>query len=120
MLFCDTEEKFKASPTLITAGASYLDIDAYACMVAMAELLCLKGENAHAYSPAKNNYSICPDFVRAGDVQKVLPDSLDPERTRYIIVDVSDPGYLENAVPLDKVAMVYDHHAGFEEYWAQL
>ena len=33
-------------PIIITAGSIYLDIDAYACCVAMAELLQQKGENA--------------------------------------------------------------------------
>ena len=34
-----------------------------------------------------------------------------------MIVDVSDPGFLEDSVPLDRVAAVYDHHTGFEKYW---
>ena len=37
---------------VITAGSSYLDIDAYACMVAMSELLNWQGIKAIAYSDA--------------------------------------------------------------------
>ena len=33
---------------IITAGSTYLDIDAYACMVALAELLSLQGKGAVA------------------------------------------------------------------------
>ena len=34
--------------TVVTAGSTYLDIDAYACAVALSELLRLRGENALA------------------------------------------------------------------------
>ena len=35
-------------PVIITAGSNYLDIDAYACCVAMQELLRLQGKKAVA------------------------------------------------------------------------
>jgi len=99
----------------ITAGATYLDIDAYACMVALAELLGLQGKNAVAWSPAAYNYSICPSLVEKGQIQPELPSG--EQEKQYIIVDVSDPAYLQESVPLEKVVAVYDHHVGFESYW---
>lgn len=102
---------------VVTAGATYLDIDAYACMVAMAELLALKGENAIAYSPAPGNYSVCRSLMEPGQVHKTLPPG--GQDVSYIIVDVSDPAYLQKSVPLEQVAAVYDHHVGFESYWAE-
>ncbi len=105
--------------TVITAGSSYLDIDAYACMAAMAELLQLKGENAIAYSVAPCNYSVCPSLRAEGQILQDLPDGTSAEDARYVIVDVSDPEFLKSAVPLENVAAVYDHHVGFEEYWAE-
>ena len=101
----------------VTAGSTYLDIDAYACSVAMSELLCLKGENAIAYSTAAYNYSVCPSLIREDDILTELPEDFTADRANYIIVDVSDPGYLAGSVPLDRVIEVYDHHVGFEEYW---
>lgn len=101
------------SPVVVTAGANYLDIDAYACMIAMAELLRLQGVEAVAWSDAPCNYSVCPSLVEEGLVCKERPS----ENARYIIVDVSDPEYLALSVPLDRVAAVYDHHVGFEGYW---
>lgn len=101
---------------LITAGSTYLDIDAYACMVAMAELLRLRGDNAIAYSAAPCNYSVCRSLVEEGQVMRELPQDLGHD-AKYIIVDVSDPEFLKSSVHLDKVAGVYDHHVGFEEYW---
>jgi len=102
---------------IITAGSTYLDIDAYGCMVAMAELLNLKGERAVAYSKAPCNYSVCDFLVKEGQVARELPEGVAEEDARYIIVDISDPDFLKDSVPLDKVDAIYDHHVGFEEYW---
>lgn len=100
---------------IITAGSTYLDIDAYACMVALAELLNLQGKKAFAYSTAPCNYSVCPSLVEEGQVVREL--SCDVENAKYIIVDVSDPEFLKSSVPLHNVIEVYDHHVGFEDYW---
>ena len=102
---------------IITAGSTYLDIDAYACSVAMKELLELKGERSVAYSEAPYNYSVCNFLVEEGQMVKSLPAEFREEELAYIIVDVSDPDYIKDSVPLDKVIEVYDHHVGFEEYW---
>lgn len=104
------------SPVIVTAGANYLDIDAYACMVALSELLRLQGGNAVAWSAAAHNYSVCPSMVEDGRILRELPEGWE-ENGRYIIVDVSDPDYLQKTVPLENVVAVYDHHVGFEDYW---
>lgn len=110
--------KFKiAKPIIVTAGSTYLDIDAYACMVAMAELMRLKGENAVAYSKAPYNYSVCQNLIEKGQILQKLPSDFDCKTAEYIIVDVSDPEFLKSSVPLEQVVGIYDHHVGFEEYW---
>ncbi|MBQ3184066.1 MAG: DHH family phosphoesterase [Clostridia bacterium] len=103
--------------TIITSGSTYLDIDAYACSIALAELLRLKGVDAVAYSDAPCNYSVCPSLVSEGQLTVSLPEEL-INKAEYIIVDVSDPDYLKDNVPLANIVEVYDHHVGFEEYWA--
>ena len=103
--------------TIITAGSTYLDIDAYACVVAMAELLRLQGENAIAYSKAPYNYSVCDFLTEESHIARQLPEGMSEENAKYIIVDVSDPGFLKDSVPLAKVVAIYDHHVGFEKYW---
>lgn len=102
---------------LVTAGSAYLDIDAYACMAAMSELLNLKGEKAIAYSKASGNYSVCKSLIKDGQVTTELPSEYQADTAKYIIVDVSDPEFIKDAVPLDNVIEVYDHHVGFEQYW---
>ena len=103
--------------TIITAGSNYLDIDAYACCVAMRELLELKGEKAVAYSNATCNYSVCKSLIHQGQIMRTLPSDCNAETAKYIIVDVSDPNFIKDAVPIESVTEVYDHHVGFEGYW---
>lgn len=113
--------KFQISnPVLVTAGTTYLDIDAYACMVGMAELLRLQGVNTIAYSSAPCNYSVCKTLIEEGQILMELPSDFDGETAKYIIVDVSDPEFLKGSVPLMQVIGIFDHHVGFEEYWTNL
>lgn len=107
----------KENLTVVTAGATYLDIDAYACSIAMAELLRLQGENAIAFSDAPCNYSVCASLTEECRLHTSLPEGCASGDAKYIIVDVSDPDYLSGNVPLDNVIAVYDHHVGFEDYW---
>lgn len=100
---------------IVTAGSSFLDIDAYACSIAYAELLRLQGEDAIAYSSAALNESISKT-IRSWDVTfstNYTPSSNDT----FIIVDVSDPDYLDKAVNIDRIEEVIDHHVGFEQFW---
>ena len=103
--------------TIITAGSAYLDIDAYACCIAMQDLLTLQGKKAAAYSNAPCNYSVCRSLRADDRILRSLPPEFQQENTGYIIVDVSDPDFLRQSVPLDRVTAVYDHHTGFEAYW---
>lgn len=107
----------KRNTYIITAGSTYLDIDAYACMLGMAELLRLKNIPVVAWSDAPCNYSVCKTLVEEGQVLREMPSNFDGETAKYIIVDVSDPEFLKSSVSLDQVVEVYDHHLGFEEYW---
>lgn len=102
---------------IVTAGPSFLDIDAYACAIAYAELLRLKGEDAIAYSSAMPNESVTKT-IRSWDVSfstKYTPNDNDT----FILVDVSDPDYLDKAVTIDHVEEVIDHHVGFEDFWRE-
>lgn len=103
---------------IVTAGSLYTDIDACACSVAMCELLELKGERAATYFTAPCNYSVSKSLVSKGQLQSELPEGFSVQASKYIIVDVSDPEYIKDRVPLDNVVEVYDHHTGFEKYWA--
>lgn len=108
----NSEEMF-----IVTAGSSYLDIDAYACCVAMQELLVLQGKNATTYSSAMFNYSIPQYIAELGQINRSLPKEIEKSKVRYIIVDVSDPNYIDNDISISDIIAVYDHHIGYEDYW---
>ncbi len=96
-----------------------MDIDAYACMIAMAELLRLQGKDAVAYSPAQYNYSVCRFLIKEEQILRTLPVEWFSNKTPIIIVDVSDPDFLEENIRSGNVIAVYDHHVGFEKYWVE-
>jgi inorganic pyrophosphatase len=101
---------------IVTSGARYIDIDAYACCVAYAELLNLMGKPALAVSTAVWNESITKS-IRALDAPfttSYAPQSDD----EFIAMDLSDPAHFDGVVDLNRVIEVHDHHPGFEQYWA--
>ncbi len=101
---------------VITSGARYIDIDAYACCVAYAELLNVLGKPAVAVSTAVWNESIT-DSIRALDAP-FSTDYTPTSKDAFVAVDLSDPIHFDKIVDLDKVIEVHDHHPGFEQYWA--
>ncbi len=103
---------------IITAGAGYLDIDAYAGIVAYAELLNLQGINAQAVSTAPLNESI-PPSLRQWKVAFSNAYAASPEDT-FTLVDTSAPQFIDSFVELNRVDEVIDHHMGYEEYWQNL
>lgn len=120
--------------TIITSGKEYIDIDAYASILAYRELLKLQGqEDVYAVSSAKMNKSIPPyarniglildyDYSSVVGFQEEL-SKLATSRAeqfssqRFIILDLSDPDYFDPIVDRTKVIEVIDHHPGHETYW---
>lgn len=102
---------------IVTAGSSFLDIDAYACAIAYAELLRLSGEDAIAYSSAIPNESVTKT-IRSWDISFTTEYTPNDNDT-FILVDVSDPDYLDKAVNIERVEEVIDHHIGFEDFWSK-
>lgn len=100
---------------IVTTGDSFIDIDAYACAVAYAELLQRQGVDACAYTSAVLNESISKT-VR-GWSAPISRDLVPSKQDTFVIVDLSDPKYVDRVVDLSRVEEVIDHHVGFEDYW---
>lgn len=100
---------------IVTSGSRYLDIDAYACCVAYAELLRLLGNDAVAASAAPPNNTVTAS-LRGLAVQLQTHLDADPD-DRYVIADLSNPDFLAPEVDVERVTEVYDHHLGFESFW---
>ena len=107
--------KTQTTDTIITAGKKYVDIDAYASMIAYRELLKSLGQtNTYAISTAKLNSSI-PMFLR--DSTYKLDASINTRNTTsVVIVDTSNPDFIDESVSRNSIVEVIDHHTGFENY----
>lgn len=102
---------------IVTSGLAFLDIDAYAGIVAYAELLKLQGIEAVSYSSATMNASI-PPTVRSWDVP-LITDYEPTENDTFVVIDVSEPHYLDRVVDVNRVEEVIDHHLGNEAFWGE-
>src|SRR6187549_2123290 len=102
---------------IITSGSSFLDIDAYTCMIAYAELLTSQGIPAQAISTAPLNESITKT-IRSWPVEFQTTYSPSAEDT-YTLVDTSTPEFFETFVDVTRIDSIIDHHPGYEAYWTE-
>ena len=100
---------------VIASGKRYLDIDAYASMLAYRELLKLKEIEAMAVSNVPLNESVPPSLL-------AYPFKFDDyevkEGDQFIVLDVSNKDFFASFVTLDHLIEIIDHHPGNEDFWA--
>lgn len=102
---------------VITSGRKYIDIDAYGGIFAYKVLLEDLGYNVTTYTTAYLNESISDVITELGfsfDNDVILDDN-----TEYIVLDVSNPDFIDTFVNQEKIVEIIDHHVGFEEYWQE-
>ena len=99
---------------IVTSGSKYLDIDAYAGIIAYAEFFRINGISAQAVSTAKFNNSITSTLLNL-DVK--LDEYQKNDDDKYILVDISNEKYFDKIVDKSNIIEIIDHHIGFEEYW---
>lgn len=104
----------RGKATVITSGNKYLDIDAYASMIAYRELLKSTGTHCYAVSTADTNESV-PQFLL--DFSYRLDKYEVSAEDDYIVVDVSNPDFIDTFVNPEKIIQLIDHHTGFEDFW---
>lgn len=102
---------------VVTSGLGFLDIDAYAGCVAYAELLNIQGIDAVAFSSAHINESVT-ETIRSWKAP-LLTDYKPSSSDSFILIDVSEPDFLEKTVAIEKVEEVIDHHVGYEKFWEE-
>lgn len=102
---------------IVTSGRKYIDIDAYASMIAYRELLRVLGEEVAAVSTAPFNQSI-PKMIQGLNYRlDEMPESF--VGAEFIVLDVSNPEFFDTFVEPEKIIEVIDHHTGFEDYWRE-
>lgn len=99
---------------IITSGKKYIDIDGYAGMFAYRELLQSLGYNAYAVTSAYLNESI-PKVITCMNFE--FDNVTINEKTKFIILDISNPDFLDVFVDKNNIIEIIDHHTGYEEYW---
>jgi len=105
------------SNLVLTSGSAYIDIDAYSSCIAYRELLLAQGISAKAVTTAPLNESV-------SKIIREIPLSFDnykpTDQDKFIILDVSEPNYIDRFVEQSRVVELLDHHTGNEEYWNNL
>ena len=103
---------------VITMGRTYIDIDAYASCIAYRELLKLQGkENTIAVSNGVKNESITDTIL---NLSLQLDDKTQwNQQDNIIVIDVSDPNYIDSMVVEENMIEIIDHHTGFEQFWKE-
>jgi len=102
---------------VITSGDKYIDIDAYASMIAYRELLKSKGIKCVAISNSVLNDSITKSIINMNyKLDNYIPNNDD----KFIIIDVSELGMFDKCVIDKNIIEIIDHHSGYEDYWNNL
>ena len=103
------------SNIIITSGRKYIDIDAYASMIAYRELLKAEGNpNVTASTTARLNQSVPPLIL---NLKYSFDDSAAADDSKFILLDVSNPDFFDERIKTENVIEIIDHHSGFEKYW---
>ncbi|MCR5832649.1 MAG: DHH family phosphoesterase [Candidatus Saccharibacteria bacterium] len=103
------------SNIIITSGRKYIDIDAYASMIAYRELLKAEGNpNVTASTTARLNQSVPPLIL---NLKYTFDDPVVADDSKFILLDVSNPDFFDERIKIENVIEIIDHHSGFEKYW---
>lgn len=103
---------------IVVGGSAYADIDVLACVTAYTQLLNLKGDQAEGIITAHWNQTIS-NSIRKWPIEVSREYLISNEPVNFILVDVSDPKFVERFVKIEKVTEVYDHHYGHEAFWKE-
>ncbi len=100
---------------VISSGAKYIDIDAYASGIAYAKLLNALGQQAIFASSATTNASVCTIIKNLGF--KIVTGYKPKKEDKFILIDLSNPDFFDKIVNKNNIIEIVDHHTGFEKYW---
>ncbi len=103
---------------IVVGGSAYADIDVLACIAAYTQLLNLKGNQAQGIITGPWNQTI--SYTVRQWPTEIAQHFLPLEGPyNFILVDISDPKFVEQFVEIEKVVEVYDHHYGYEAFWEE-
>lgn len=103
---------------IVVGGSAYADIDVLACISAYTQLLTLKGYQAQGIITGPWNLTISHS-IRQWPIDISQRFLSQKEACEFILVDISDPKFVEQFVMIEKVIEVFDHHYGHEAFWME-
>lgn len=106
------------APIVVLGGSAYADIDVLACVAAYKQYLHLQGFLAHALITGPWNQTI-PSSIKQWQIDVEKEFLYKDKKCNFILVDFSDPRYMDSFVDLNAVVEVFDHHYGYENYWKE-
>ena len=113
---CADMETMSKVPIVVVGGSAYADIDVLACVAAYKQFLQLQGFRADGLIIGSWNQTI-PPSVKKWQIDVKNKFLYEGEKCDFVLVDFSDPTYVDSFVNLNEVIEVFDHHYGYEEYW---
>jgi nanoRNase/pAp phosphatase (c-di-AMP/oligoRNAs hydrolase) len=87
-----------------------------ACISAYCQLLSLQGYDATGIVTGPWNQTI-PNSIKQWPIPIKNVCEYSSSECRFILVDISDPNFMEMFVVPENIIEVYDHHYGYEQYW---
>lgn len=99
---------------VVTSGKKYIDIDAYASCVAYRDLLRFLGFGAVAVTSAVINESVT---LSLQGLAVGFDDYIPVDGDEFVVLDLSNPEFLDGLVEEKRMVEIIDHHPGFEKYW---
>ncbi len=104
---------------IITAGSQYVDIDVLSSSIAYNDLLIFKKHKGSVHLTGPLNSTIISEINGWCSNLFSINPPLKSQENKFVLVDISNPEYVENFVILENVIEVFDHHFGYEEFWKQ-
>ena len=101
---------------IVTSGSRFIDIDGLACVIAYEELLRKSNIEVTHYlvdSFTENIPQLVKDFGYTLNTK--IPSC--NEDTHFVIVDISELGFIPDFINIDKIDKIFDHHFGYQKYW---
>ena len=103
---------------IVTSGRAYADIDVMACISAYCQLLTLQGFDCEGIVTGPWNQTV-PNSIKQWPIAIKNSFEHSSKQCSFILVDISDPEFMEKFVSLENVTEVYDHHYGHEVFWQE-
>lgn len=105
--------------TIILAWNKWIDIDAYACMIALSEIYKILKKEVFIFLPKETSASVTETTKRLKFESNLVNEIT--EEDKLILVDVSNKNYLEKICKynLDNVIKIYDHHFESTKFWKE-